>query len=78
MRLEDLVRQKEARRRVRGALNAFRQAEDDSRGTVERVRCVLCWCSRGVRDWEVEIWKGVARRWEEGRRVKLGLMARSG
>ena len=65
MRLEDLVQRKEARRCVRGALKTFRRAEDESRGTVGKVRCVLCLCSRGARDWEVETWEGVARWWED-------------
>ena len=49
--------------RARG-VKTFRRAEDDSRGTVGRVRCVLCVCYRRARDWEVEIWEGVARWWE--------------
>ena len=40
--------------RARG-VETFRRAEDESRGTVGKVRCVLCLCSRGARDWEVEM-----------------------
>ena len=43
--------------RARG-VKTFRQAEDELRETVGRVRCVLCLCSRGARDWEVEIFGG--------------------
>ena len=43
--------------RARG-VETFRRAEDGSRGTVGKVRCVLFLCSGGARDWEVEIFGG--------------------
>ena len=43
--------------RARG-VETFRRAEDESRGTVGKVRCVLCLCSKRARDWEVEICGG--------------------
>ncbi len=65
MRLEDLVAvEGGAQVRTRG-VKTFRRAEDESRGTVEKVRCVLCLCSGRTRDWEMKIWEGVARQWEE-------------
>ena len=63
--------------RARG-VETFRRAEDESRGTVGKVRCVLCLCSRGARDWEVETWEGVARWWREVRWIWIRLMVRFG
>ena len=49
--------------RTRG-VDTFRRAEDGPRETVGRVRCVLCICSGGARDWEVE----TGREWRVGGR----------
>ena len=56
--------------RARG-VETFRRAEDEFRETVGRVRCVLCLCSTGARDWEVEIF-GVGSALVRGAEVGTG------
>ena len=55
MRLEDLGAVDGDAQVRAGGVDTFRRAEDESRGTVGRVRCALCPCSGGARDPEVEI-----------------------